>query len=182
MNTCFPKDKREWLSGLPGGDMLYLGCHMIDLVYWFWGVPNKIIPLNKSTGADGVDCVDNACAVFEYDKGVALIRASALEVNGFGRRQFVVCGKNATYEINPLEGPPKTKITDIENSYTYGNYAKETVLEGFTNAMRYEEMMKDFASYVRGEKQNPFTLEYEYQLQKLILAACGQEIDYKTFD
>lgn len=40
-------------------------------------------------------------------------------------------------------------------------------------------MMLDFAAYVRGEKTNPYTYEYEYQLQKMILAACGQDIDYK---
>ena len=42
-----------------------------------------------------------------------------------------------------------------------------------------DEMMLDFAAYVRGEKTNPYTYEYEYQLQKMILAACGQDIDYK---
>ncbi len=182
MNTCFLPEKREWLSKLPGGDMLYLGCHMLDLVYLFWGVPNRIVRFNKNTGADGIDCVDNGCVVLEYDKGVALVRASALEVNGCGRRQFVVCGKDATYELNTIEGPPKARITKRSEARTYGNWAKESVLGDFTNAMRYEEMMCDFAAYVRGEKQNPFTLQYEYQVHKIILTACGQDLDYKSLD
>ena len=184
MNTYFHKEKREWLSKLLGGDMLYLGCHMIDLVYYFWGVPKRIIPFNKATGRDELHLVDNACAVFEYEKGVALVRASAVEVNGFGRRQFVVCGEKATVEINPLEGPPRARVCTLDKmSRPYANYndcAEEQVATGFQNKDRYEEMMLDFVSYIRGEKQNPFTLDYEYQLQKMILASCGETVDYSA--
>ena len=180
MNTCFNEEKREWLSKLLGGDMLYLGCHMIDLVYSFWGVPKRIIPFNKATGRDGLYLTDNACAVLEYEKGVALVRASAVEINGFGRRQFVLCGEKATVEINPLEGPPRARICTIDKASTYHDQAEESIATGFQNKDRYEEMMMDFASYVRGEKQNPFTLDYEYQLQKMILAACGEDVDYKV--
>ena len=34
-------------------------------------------------------------------------------------------------------------------------------------------MMAGFASYVRGEKENPYTLDYELELYKLVLRACG---------
>lgn len=40
-------------------------------------------------------------------------------------------------------------------------------------------MMEDFAKYIRGEKENPYTLEYEARLHRILLAACGYEIDYK---
>ncbi len=43
-------------------------------------------------------------------------------------------------------------------------------------------MMLDFAAFIRGEKENPYTLEYEYQLQKMVLCACGEDIDYKSDD
>ncbi|GHU81130.1 hypothetical protein AGMMS49992_34310 [Clostridia bacterium] len=35
-------------------------------------------------------------------------------------------------------------------------------------------MMLDFAAFIRGEKRNPYDYEYEYQLHKLVLAACGR--------
>ena len=41
-------------------------------------------------------------------------------------------------------------------------------------------MMLDFAAMVRGEKQNPYSYEYELGLQKLILACCGRDVDLKT--
>ena len=182
MNTRFDKQKREWISNLPGGNMLYLGCHMIDLTYLFWGLPNRIFPLNKNTNLDGISVNDNAGAVLEYDKGVAFIQASAVEVNGFGRRQFVVSGSNATIEINPLEAPPTAKTCTLEQSYPYQDRATKISLDNFINPDRYTEMMQDFASYIHGQKNNPFTLEYEYQVQKMILAACGQDVDYKTLE
>ena len=42
---------------------------------------------------------------------------------------------------------------------------------------RYDTMMISFAEYVRGEKQNPFTYEYERKLHKVILKACGEKVD-----
>lgn len=182
MNTCHPKDKRAWLSDLPGGDMLYLGCHMVDLVYLFMGIPERIIPLNKRTYLDGVDALDNTCAIFEYEKGVSLIRASAVEVNGFGRRQLVVSGSLGTVEIKPLENPTRARFCTIDEHYTYGDKAREEIAPVRGPWERYDEMMLDFASYVREEKQNPYTYEYEYELQKLILAACGQDIDYRKVE
>lgn len=178
MNTCLVKEKREWLSALPGGDMLYLGCHMIDLVYLFMGVPNGIVTFNKNTGLDDVDCLDNTCAVLEYDKGTALVRASAVEVNGFGRRQLVISGSLGTVEIKPLERPTTARFCNISEHNTYHDRSREEIAPT-SDWGRYDEMMLDFAAFVRGEKKNPYTYEYEYELHKLILAACGFDVDYK---
>ena len=42
---------------------------------------------------------------------------------------------------------------------------------------RYDKMMLDFASFIRKEKENPYTYEYEFGLQKLILKASGVPFD-----
>ena len=42
--------------------------------------------------------------------------------------------------------------------------------------------MLDFVAMVRGEKENPYTYEYELEVQKLVLAACGYDIDYKSYE
>jgi hypothetical protein len=41
---------------------------------------------------------------------------------------------------------------------------------------RYDNMMKSFAEYVRGEKSNPYTPDFELELYKTILKACGQNL------
>jgi hypothetical protein len=34
-------------------------------------------------------------------------------------------------------------------------------------------MMESFAAYVRGEKENPYTLDYELDVYKTVLKTCG---------
>ena len=179
MNTRHDAEKREWMSALPGGDMLYLGCHMVDLVYMFMGVPDEMVRLTAHTKADGVDFDDNCFVAMKYPKGTSTARASAMEVNGFARRQAVICGERGTIEICPLE-PATARECYLEQHYSYGDRSSQVELP--VSAGRYDEMMLDFAAFVCGEKQNPFALEYEYQLHKLVLTACGQQIDYKKQD
>ncbi len=38
---------------------------------------------------------------------------------------------------------------------------------------RYVGMMEEFRKYVRGEKENPYSPEYEPELFKVILKCCG---------
>ena len=38
---------------------------------------------------------------------------------------------------------------------------------------RYDDMMSSFASMVRGETENPYTPDYELELYKTVLKACG---------
>ena len=42
---------------------------------------------------------------------------------------------------------------------------------------RYETMLLSFAEMVRGEKQNPYTYEYEKLLHHTVLLACGVDPD-----
>jgi len=175
MNTEHPKEKREWLGNFQGGIMFYLGCHLVDLMLWLNGVPEKIIPYNEKTYFDGVDSIDNGFALFKYKNGISTIRATSTEVNGYGRRQLVVCGSKGTIEIKPLENP--TKMTISLSNFTKGKEYIDCkkIIEPKTMAGRYDEMMLDFAKFVRGEKTNPFTYEYELQLQKMILKACEKD-------
>ncbi len=180
MDTYHPKEKREWLSNFRGGILFFLGCHMIDLVYRIQGLPDAIRPFLRSTGFDGVDSVDHAFAVFEYPKGISTIRATSTEVNGYGRRQLIVCGSEGTYEIEPLEAPTHAFFIPKAESSTFADRRVEVELPPFDPLCRYDDMMKDFAAFVRGEKKNPYTAEYEITLEKLLLYCCGDTaIDWK---
>lgn len=180
MNTGHPAEKRRWLEQFDAGSMFFLGCHMIDFVFQIQGVPQKITPFLKSSGFDGNRCVDMATAVFEYDHGVSIVQSNSCEINGFGRRQLVVCGTKGTYELHPIERPIATKFTEISGAETFEDRHKTRNIDTVPVTCRYDGMMLDFAAFVRGEKENPYTYEYELQLQKLVLAACGYDVDYKT--
>ena len=173
MNTHHTPEKREWMKPFPGGIMFFLGCHMVDLIYMFKGIPENITVLSRCSGMDGVTAVDQGCAMFEYRDGISIARATSTEVGGYGRRQLVVCGSRATYEIEPLERPTRTFYTDVTFSGAYENRRREL---SFPDFGRYDEMMLEFARCVRGEMQNPFTYEYELDVHKLVMRSCGADV------
>ena len=182
MSTEHTDDIRRWLGQFKGGTMHTFGCHIIDLLLIFQGMPQKVIPFNKKTMLDDIDVYDNDFAVFDYPKGTSTVRTSSCEINGYGRRQLVIRGTKGTIEIKPLE-------TNINEDYTrmYLSTAKNTAGREYYDTKtkvdispitgRYDTMMLDFAKMVRGENENPYTYEHELKLQRICLAACGFDID-----
>lgn len=180
MNCIHNVEKRNWLGNYPGGMLYYLGCHLIDLVYSICGMPQEVIPLSMPIGTDGVTADDFGMAVFKYKNGVSFVKSTAVEIGGFERRQLVVCGTKGTVELKPLElrggeldgvfSPQTTGVREAfdENWHAKGEY-HDTAVHG-----RYDAMYRAFADYVRGEKKNPYNYEYERELHKLILKACGK--------
>lgn len=179
MNCSHGAEKREWLGNYPGGMLYYLGCHLVDLVYSVMGKPEDIIPMSVPTGLDGVRAEDFGMAVFKYKNGVSLVKSTAVEIGGFERRQLVVCGSKGTVEIKPLEwwspeeigalSPQTTTVREIFD----GEWGKKGEIHETETYGRYDAMFRVFAAYVNGETKNPFDYEYERELHKIILAACG---------
>ncbi len=177
MNCEHPPQKRQWLDQFPGGMMFYLGCHLIDLIYLLQGRPNKVIPMNKSTGFGGVTAEDFGMAILEYDNGVSFAKTCAAEVCGFTRRQLAVCGEKATVELKPFEFVHGNDMIHTVSSWRISDGVINWVGEGESKVSeiygRYDDMLMDFAKMVRGEKTNPYTYDYEIDVHKLILEACG---------
>lgn len=180
MSTQHDLRVNRLLSGFKGGNMFWLGCHLIDLIYRVAGVPDEIIPMNNHSDFIMENVLDNTFAVLKYPKFVATVRVNSAEVNGFGRRQLVVCGRDGTVEIKPLENPIKMTFSDrrMTGTNVYNDIKAEIPFQKPTG--RYDVMMADFAAYILGEKENPYDHNYELQLQKMVLAACGFDIDFKT--
>lgn len=176
MSRLDGRDVKEWLGSFKGGMMFYLGCHLVDLVLQIMGTPEEIIPLNCSTDSDTVGTEDYAFAVLRYINGVSFVKTCASEVAGGVRRQLVVNGSKGSMEIKPLEmGSPRQedkyfamRTKAVES--LKGTESAESISEPFD---RYVGMMEAFGRYVRAEKENPYTLEYELELFKAILKCCG---------
>jgi len=181
MNTLHSPEKRAWLGNFRAGDMFYLGCHMIDLIHLIQGVPETITPYLTCSGFNGVNAIDEGTVILQYAKGVSIAQANSTEVNGYGRRQLVVCGTKGTYEIYPLENPVHTKYTDISFHTTYGDrHVDRGFNPDYPGGIRYDTMMLEFARIVRGEIENPYSYEFELDTQRMVLASCGYPVDFKT--
>ena len=174
MSCTHEKGVREWLGAFPGGMMFFLGCHLIDLIYYLQGEPDEVIPLSTSTGFDGIRTTDLGMAVFKYPHGVSFAKACNVEMGGYLRRQLVICGERGTVEIKPLEVPTGV----IGEQYTVMNEGYSSVWADPWQTTksdlhdRYDGMMRNFAELVRG-KENPYTYDYELSLYRLVLRACG---------
>ena len=154
--------------------MYILGCHLIDLIVYLLGKPDKVHTFLKQTGLDGIHFDDNNLAVLEYEKALARVFVSSVEVNGFGRRQFMVSGSRGTVNICPIERPLTMTFSDttIADS-TYEDRKIFYEFEDNTANGRYDEMMKDFYHYVMGTKENPFSYEHEYLVQEVLSEVVG---------
>lgn len=177
MNTGHPSEKQQWLQRFDGGIMFFLGCHMVDLVFRLQGMPQRVTPFLCRDAVLGSDSVIQSTAVLEYANGISLVQANACEINGYGRRQLVVCGTKGTFEIRPLEREAVVWYTDAEAAEPFEDRHQEFRFDAIPDSCRYDEMMLDFVAMVRGEQKNPYSYDYELQLQALILACCGYPID-----
>ena len=174
MSTYHPVEYKKWLTNFGGGIMYILGSHLVDLIVYVLGEPKKITAFLKHSGLDGVDFEDNNLAVLEYDKALARIFVSSVEVNGFGRRQLMVSGSKGTVNICPLERPMTMTYSDTTIAdATYEDRKQIFTFEDNTASGRYNEMMKDFYYYIMGTKQNPFSYEHDYLVQKVLSEIVG---------
>ena len=175
MSTHHYMDSKERMAKRNGGTMFIMGSHLIDLVVYLLGEPERVTSFLKHTGIDGVDFADNNLAVLEYKKALARIYSSSVEVNGWGRRQFVVCGELGTISILPIENDVSMTFSDINMTKSHYEDIKEKIeVSDIPKDCRYDTMVQDFAEYINGTKENPFTYEHEIAVHKVITQVCGE--------
>lgn len=169
MSTRHSVIYKKWLTNFHGGIMYILGSHLVDLAVYLLGEPQRVVSFLKHTNADDIDLEDNNLAVLEYEKALARIYVSSVEVNGWGRRQLVVSGSKGTIDIKPLENPIHMTYSDTQiaaNAYQDMKHIAD--IADVPKDCRYDIMMQDFYDYVCGKKQNPFTYAHEYAVQKVL--------------
>lgn len=175
MSCCNGRNYYETLARFQGGIMYYLGCHMIDVMVHFCGFPERVVPLNSKTRLRGVDAVDYGFCAYQYANGVSFVKTAAAEVNGVNRRSVIITGSLGSVEIRPIEIPRGDGFDDTIMYVTLDNNKPFT--DGrceikFPPHRRYDRLLRNFAAYVRGEKSNPHTPEYEARLHDLVLRSC----------
>jgi len=170
-------DYRKWVKNFKGGAMYIFGGYLIDIIVALLGRPENVTSFQRPTRDDGVN--DNGFAVLEYPRATASIRVSIVEVEGFRRRQLVVCGTKGTAEIFPLEhhhtryalDPLHVRLTLAEPG---GEYAAGThLVDVGVIHRRYAEQLTELARIIRGEIKNPFPPAHEYLVHETLLAASG---------
>jgi len=174
MSTYHKPEYRRWLQNFGGGIMYILGSHLVDLIVYIMGEPKRITTYLQHSGRDGVEVEDNNLAVLEYDRALVRIFVSSVEINGWGRRQFVVSGHDGTVNIMPMERECHMTYSDPDIAKRAGRDMKIDVdVQDLPPEVRYDGMMRDFYDYVKGTKENPFTYEHDYLVQKVLDEIVG---------
>jgi predicted dehydrogenase len=175
-------DYRKYLSQFRGGTMFIYACHMIDLVVGLLGKPDRVVSFMRQTRSDAGEMCDNGLVVLGYPKTTATVRTASLEVEGFKRRQLVVCGDEGTIDIRPLEiygiSPSQPLKLQLALSQERGTYKKGYQEVTFSHVpARYDDQLIELARIIRGEIENPYPLEHELIVQECLLKACGYPLD-----
>jgi predicted dehydrogenase len=169
MSKVIAAGTRTSLAEYRGGTIFELGCHIIDLVIGVLGKPESVTPYNQHASPLDDKLLDNMLAVFSYPRALATVKSSAMEVEGFARRHFVVCGSEGTFHIEPLDRPdvrfalskPRSKYVKGYQDVKIGAYR------------RYVGDAADMARIIRGEKQADFSYEHDLAVQTAVLQASG---------
>lgn len=176
MSCKHSPEVRAWLKDFPGGMMFFLGCHLVDFILQLQGQPENIIPLSRSTGFDGVDAQDFGMTVFEFKNGVSVAKTTSSDIGGYARRHLLVCGSKGSFEIKPLEmfegdGEDEREFSE-KTEYTDHDWGSRGKHERSDDFYRYNGLLEGFAAMVRGERENPYTPDYELELYRTLLKCC----------
>lgn len=167
-----PAERKE-LAGYPGGMMFELGCHLIDALVDVLGPCDKITPYVRSSTTVNDGLADNMLAVFEYPRATATVRSSALEVEGFSRRHFVVCGTEGTFHIEPLDRP----TVRLALSRPRGSAKRGLQTVEIAPYDRYVADAADFADCIRTNRPLRWTPMHDLAVQEAVLRASGCPLD-----
>jgi len=173
MSKVVPAAARRGLAEYPGGIMFELGCHIMDLAIGVLGRPTVVHGFSQHAGKEDDGLLDNMLATLEYPKAIATVKSSALEVEGFARRHFVVCGTEGTLHIEPLDRPN----VRVAFSTNRGKYKRGYQTIEFGSYPRYVGDAADLAKIVRGEKDNEYSYNHDLTVQETLLRACGLPVD-----
>ena len=169
MSTRIGAADRKRMAWMPGGVMLELGCHLIDLIVLLLGAPQKVTPFLRHDGTSGDDFVDNALAVLEYEATMAVVDTAAMEAEAFAHRRFKISGSRGTVIMEPLE-PPALQLCLVEPQ---GEFKKGWQTVEVEHAPRYVRDFEELARCLRREIEFPYSRSHDIEVQRAVLRACG---------
>jgi len=172
MCTDLNPKKRETIAFHPGGVMLELGCHLIDMIVLLLGSPPKVTSFLRHSAAVDDGLADNTLAIFEYDNALATVEIAAMEPSAFPVRRFKVCGADGSVTLSPLE-PPQARLALRKAAGGFKARAQEVPLEDLPRHLR---DIDDLASAIRGESRFTYSKEHDYDVQRTVLRACGTDV------
>ena len=172
MSKVASPSKRRRFAAYRGGVMFELGCHVVDLLVGVLGKPDQVTAYHQHASSIDDQLQDNMLAVCTYPRAIATVKSSAMEVEGFARRHFVVCGSEGTLHIQPLDAP-SVRLALSKPRDGHGKGIEEIP---FGRYDRYVGDVADLARIIRGEKGSDYPPEHDLAAQETLLRACDMPL------
>jgi predicted dehydrogenase len=169
ISSSIAPSARGELATFPGGMMFDLGCHLIDALVGLLGRPLTITPFIRHDSAEADTLADNTTAVFEFERAIAILETSAMEVGANQRRQFAVCGSEGTAVVQPIE-PPGVRLCLRQPKAGYQAGWQSVPVE---DVPRYVRDFVEFAACIRGERRPSYNYDHDEAVQEAVLNASG---------
>ena len=153
----------------PGGMLLELGCHYLDMIIMLLGRPaNYHAHLSCHHDADD-RYTDNTVGFLEYERAFAFIESAAMESGALQNRAFEVYGTTGTVVLQPLE-PPEVVLHLDEPWEEFRRGWQSARIE---TSPRHVADLREFAACIQGQKAPDSSPEHDLLVQETLLGMCG---------
>lgn len=154
-----------------GGGLFELGGHVVDRIVELMGRPKAVKSWLRHDTSVNDKLNDNNLAVFEYDKGLAMVAQSAHMAGSGDHRSFEIIGTDGTFFLNPEANPPRMRVflKKAQGNYKAGWQQIELPPQ--------PRFVADFAELARALKTGtPLKHSYDHELllQETLLRASGE--------
>ena len=157
-----------------GGILYDLGGHMLDQLVWLLGRPTHVTAfLHNDTTPELPNFADNAMAVFEFERALALVDIAAMGVRPMQRR-FEVYGTEGTAIIlEPFEPGGTLRLVLAEAKGEFAKGEQIVTRDGPDRQTLYDRELVAFLKTLRGEAPPDRSLDHELLVQETLLRATG---------
>ena len=170
MNSNRTSEGRQIEARYPGGAFFELCGHMVDRAVALWGRPSKVTSFLRHDTSAPDDLKDNALAVLEYEKSMALISTAAKMANSGAHRSFELIGTDGSFFIQPISGDRTMRVNMARARGPYNKGWQDIRLKPHPYD-KYE--FEDFANAMRTGEPLQYSYDHEVLLHETLLRASG---------
>lgn len=160
-----------------GGAFAQQACHYIDLYYWYFGKPSKVVSM-LGTVIHDIEVEDHGVVICKHDSGMmSTITGSTACKPGFPAKMQIystkgnLCIENDVITHWDIEGIENPSVVD-QNANTHTG-AATAVVEDTTN---HEFIINDFVGAIHENREPLITGESARNTTEIILEIYGQSI------
>jgi len=169
INTQLLASQRSLVARFPGGTMLELGSHLIDVLARLLGRATRITSVLKTHGAFPDHLADNTLAIFEFPKALGIISSSTLQPHAGRYRSFEILGTQGTAVVDPIEPPGLT----IDLARPAGPYQAGLNTVPMPKYLRFVPELADLAVKLRQGQKLAVSPEEDLLVQETLMRACA---------